>query len=211
MQTIVLAGGACAGKSTVLDVLPKEFPKEIIVVPELATRFIETRFNLLGRHPATRLAEWQTALQTSIALHQPLIEDEYKLIAEETGAQIIIFDRGLLCGGAYTPGGLKEFCRKYNIDLAQALARYSCVLHLESCATGAPEFYGVHNNNARRETLEEAVDLEKRTRLVWADHPNLIFLPCELGIKGKINRACEIVDNMIKKTATTPNHISRPS
>jgi hypothetical protein len=42
--------------------------------------------------------------------------------------------------------------------------RYDLVIHLVSAAIGAEKFYTLSNNEARRETVEEAASLDMRIR-----------------------------------------------
>lgn len=196
MKKIVLTGGPCAGKSTVLAVLQQQFAGQVLVVPEAATMLLSSGFPLPGRDLAWS-PEWQTAFQTAIAALQPQLERAYELQAVERGARILICDRGLLDGAAYTPGGLDEFCRRYAVALEEARARYASIFHLESCATGAPEFYGTAGNEVRMEAIEEAIALEHKTRAAWQGHPEWIFLSCVGGVEGKIRAACQTLRALI--------------
>ena len=47
--------------------------------------------------------------------------------------------------------------------------RYDAVLHLVTCADGAAEFYG-YNNVARFESVEEAIERDKRLQEAWLGH-----------------------------------------
>lgn len=44
MQKIVLTGGACAGKSTSINIIKDKYGDEIIVVPEAATSILSGGF-----------------------------------------------------------------------------------------------------------------------------------------------------------------------
>lgn len=44
MKKIVLTGGPCAGKTTVLNVLKQEFAGQILVIPEAATLLLSGGF-----------------------------------------------------------------------------------------------------------------------------------------------------------------------
>lgn len=196
MKKIVLTGGPCAGKSTVLAVLQQQFVGAVLVVPEAATMLLSSGFPFPGRDLVWS-PEWQTAFQTAIAALQPQLERAYEMQAVERNARILICDRGLLDGAAYTPGGLEEFCQRYTVVLQEAHARYASVFHLESCATGAPEFYGTAGNEMRMEAIEEAIALEYKTRAAWHGHPEWTFLSCIGGVEGKIRAACQTLQALI--------------
>ena len=196
MRKIVLTGGPCAGKSTVLAVLQKQFAGQVFVVPEAATMLLSSGFPLPGRDLQWS-PEWQVAFQTAIARLQPQLERAYELQAHERGAHILVCDRGLLDGAAYTPGGVEELCQRYAVALDEAHACYASVFHLESCATGAPEFYGTSGNEVRMEAIEEAIALEHKTRDVWKGHPEWTFFSCVGGVEGKIRAACQTMRALI--------------
>eukprot|EP00662_Eupelagonemidae_sp_cell21_P057371 gene57371-biopygen46970 len=54
--------------------------------------------------------------------------------------------------------------------------RYDLILHLVTAADGAEEFYSLDNNEARRETPEEARSQDRRLREVWLGHPRHVVI-----------------------------------
>ena len=196
MKKIVLTGGPCAGKSTVLAVLQQQFAGQVLVVPEAATMLLSSGFPLPGRDLQWS-PEWQVAFQTAVAALQPQLEGAYELQARERGARVLVCDRGLLDGAAYTPGGLAEFCERYGVSLVEAHARYASIFHLESCAVGAPDSYGTAGNEVRMEAIEEAIALEHKTRAAWEGHSEWTFLSCVGGVEGKIRAACQTLRIMM--------------
>ena len=197
MKKIVLTGGPCAGKTSVLDTLRFEFADKALVVPEVATLLLSGGFPVPGKDIEWTPA-WQKAFQSAVLPVQIQLEDAYAIKAEQKGINLLICDRGLLDGGAYTPGGQSEFCKIYDVDLQEALGRYAAVLHLESLATGKPELYGKANNTNRFEGLEEAVHLEQATRDAWQGHPHWTLLNCEQGIERKISTAITVVLSLLE-------------
>lgn len=196
MKKIVLTGGPCAGKTTVLEVLRRDFAGQALVVPEVATILLSGGFPIPGKDVKWS-PEWQAAFQTAVLPVQIQLEAAYELRAVEQGASLLICDRGVLDGAAYTPGGLEEFCRRYGVDAQEALASYHAVLHLESTAVGDPEFYGQANNSARFEDLEEAARLEHATRAAWQAHPQWTLMSCVGGLEGKIQAVCNTLRALI--------------
>ena len=113
---------------------------------------------------------------------------------------ILVCDRGLLDGAAHMPGGVEEFCQRYAVALDEAHASYASVFHLESCATGAPEFYGTAGNEVRMGAIEEVIALEHKTRDAWRGHPEWTFLFCIGGVEGKIRAACQTLRALITES-----------
>lgn len=191
MKKIVLTGGPCSGKTTVLRALRDEFAG-IIIVPEVATLLLEGGFPVPGKHlPWSE--EWQASFQAAVLPLQHSLEDTHRLMAVGNGCQLVICDRGVLDGAAYTPGGVPEFSRRYGVDHTLALARYESVIHLESLATAEPEKYGKAGNDSRFEPLERAQELERATRAAWDAHSRHLVLDGRRGIEGKISQVIGIV------------------
>lgn len=197
---IVVTGGPCGGKTEVKAALLTRFGNEIVAVPEVATLLLnaEDGFPMPGRDLPWSEA-WQARFQEAIASLQVPLEEGRKLLALERGAQLLLCDRGLLDGAAYTPGGVAEFSRRYGVDIAAAHARYRVVLHLESLATYDLEKYGREGNDKRFEPLERAQMLERATRAVWQGHPRWIFVPGHPTAEEKIAAAVAIVENTLNQ------------
>ena len=174
MKKIVLTGGPCAGKSVVLEFVKEVLGKRIIVVPEAATILLSGGFPVPGKDIEWSL-EWQYHFQKTIVTLQRALEATHQQIALASNARALICDRGLLDGAAYTPGGITEFCRLYEVD-RNATKEYALVIHLESLAINKPELYGKAGNENRFEDAEEARELDRKTKDAWHDHKNQIVL-----------------------------------
>jgi predicted ATPase len=192
MKKVVLTGGPCSGKTTTLNAIREEFGGQVMVVPEAATILLSGGFPVPGKD-CQWSKEWQAAFQTAIATLQQSMEKSYELVAREKGICLLICDRGLFDGAAYTPGGTEEFCRLYKVDEKKTLAEYEAVLHLESLATADPSKYGKAGNENRFENLEEARALETKTRQSWSKHSRQLVITGGRGIDGKISEVVGII------------------
>ncbi|MEZ6041885.1 MAG: ATP-binding protein [Planctomycetaceae bacterium] len=189
MQRIVLTGGPCSGKTTVQKVLRETFTHQLVHVPEAATILLEGGF--LAPGPALPWSEaWQASFQRAVVALQYSLEEIYASTSDT--AKLIVFDRGLLDGAAYTPGGVSEFQQRHRIDPKDAMQRYDVVIHLESLATADPARYGRSNNDHRFEPLEQAQRLEYAVRDAWAAHPRRIFVKGCHGVDGKVAEVCQL-------------------
>ncbi|MBM3241674.1 ATP-binding protein [Candidatus Poribacteria bacterium] len=196
MKRVVLTGGPCAGKTTTLNKLRCAFDNRIVIVPEAATMLLSSGFPVPGEEIEWS-PEWQMEFQAAIFAVQKSMENVYTLLAQEQGASLVICDRGLLDGAAYTQGGLKAFCQVHNVDLPAVLARYEAVIHLESLAVGRPELYGKTSNEKRMESLEEARKLELAIRMIWSNHANYFFINSENTMTEKISKVIDIVETIL--------------
>ncbi|HRY62478.1 MAG TPA: ATP-binding protein [Candidatus Paceibacterota bacterium] len=185
-------GGPCAGKTTILSAIREEFADQTIFVPEVATLLLEGGFPIPGTHlPWSE--KWQSAFQSAVLPLQQALEDTNELVAEAKGRNLIICDRGLLDGAAYTPGGVAEFCRRYNLNYEKALANYTAIIHLESLATSDPQKYGKRGNASRFETVERAREIELAVREAWKGHPRYIFVGGKKDVSSKISEVVGMV------------------
>lgn len=196
MKKIVITGGCHSGKTTILNALKQEFPHQVLVVKEAATLLLDNGFP----RPGTDLPwseEWQAAFQSAILPLQQSLENTSELMAQHQQHKVIVFDRGILDGAAYTPGGVREFCRIFHLNLHEVLLRYDKVIHLESLSTANPEEYGKSGNQNRFEPLERAQMLEMATREAWSQHPQHIFVHGRRTIEEKTSEVLNIIAHRI--------------
>ena len=193
MQLVVLTGGPCAGKTTVLESLWKTFGYRIITLPEMATYLLK-----VGIYPPPNpwSQEWQDGFQKVIISSQ-LSAEEIAIAncAIDQDIRVVVCDRGILDGAAYVPGGPEEFCKKFNCPAVNVVcSRYDLVIHLESLTTINPDLYlKLKDTNPQRfESLDEARMREYAVRDAWKDHRHRIHLA------GEISETNRIVTGIIK-------------
>ena len=110
------------------------------------------------------------------------LEDIFVQIAqsqEEMQPTIILYDRGVMDGQAYTNDivwqAILDETGWSTVHLRER--RYEAVVHLVSAADGAEKFYSSATNEARYETLKDAVDLDRRLIHAWVGHPHFHIIP----------------------------------
>lgn len=198
IRKIVITGGPCAGKSSLIAMLKEEFGDGIITVPEAATLLLAGGFPMPGKH-IDWCDEWQYAFQKSVLhLHRSL-EEAYALMARRKGARLLVCDNGLPSGAAYMPGGLKQFIKMYGIDFDHELLNYDSVIHLETIALTQPEKYGKHNNEHRYTTLAEAIRHDNLIKELWESHPNRFILPSSWKLEDKYHKVREVLLGFLGK------------
>ena len=192
IYNIVITGGPCGGKSTIMEKIEKTFSKMgyvIFIIPETATELIPNGVKPFG------INEFNIVDFQKIVLKKQLAKEKlYKYIAELSGHDkvIILHDRGILDGQAYvTPDEFNKVLQSENMSLEKARDRYDLVLHLVSAANGAEEFYTCENNSARTETVEEAREKDKLTLNAWIGHPRLRVIDNSTSFDKKIERALQ--------------------
>lgn len=164
--SVVLTGGPCAGKTYIISKLKQI--TNYLIVPEVATLLFSQGF----KTPKKITKAWQYRFQKAIIAKQLELENKIKPV------NVVVLDRGILDGAAYIDGGVKEFCRKFNLNEEDVLKRYDVVIHLVSLAQSNPkEYERLKTSNPHRfETLEMAKETEKRTLEAWKNHPNRYIL-----------------------------------
>ena len=172
-----ITGGPCAGKTTALAHLLKHqataFPGFMVdVVPEAATLYHKYGGRVpFGMPPSTcgsvdadgRNLLWEMLLNELKRTLEARTTNQ--AIASERPS-IILCDRGIFDSRAYLPSerAWQSMCSLATWTDAELAARYDHVFHLKPCPRDA---YSRANNEARRETFEEALALDTATWEAW--------------------------------------------
>lgn len=197
---IVLTGGPCAGKTTILNNVKDDLRKKKIpclIVPEVATQLIEKGFNP---------ADMDTFDFQSAILNRQLYDeaenkkfiDYYK---DDIKKLVIIYDRGIYDNKAYF-NETSDFYRlldKFKLDDMQTLDGYDMVLDLLSVATCKPKAYTLNNNQARRENTDVARALDKKTSNVWANHRNMKLVSSEVSVEEETKNVLRYIYDFINE------------
>ena len=192
---IVLTGGPCGGKSTVLADLKRVFEAQgykVLVSEEVATKVINS-----GAKPGD-VPDY--VFQNAILRFMLSNENNMRLLAEaykQKGQNVIIFyDRGLGDNRAYCDEeAWITMLREQGLSMQDIRNRYDAVYDIVTTAYGAEEVFlkQMRNNPARLETkVEQAREAEDGVRNAWAGHHHLsIFNNTDAGWEGKIKAIFE--------------------
>ncbi len=217
VKKIALTGGPCAGKSEVLSALKSKFGSRLYVVPEVATQLLEIPYENGGVGiPGKDIEwsqEWQDEFQRRIIEKQ--LEDEMlitQIASLSQNESIILCDRGVLDGAAYTEGGRDKFLEDQNLQLEKCLDLYDVVIHLSSLATDKPELYEdlKAGNPNRFEDGDTARKLDMAISASYEGHKNLIRIPTQSSIEDKVTYCNKIIESLgnIKKESTADTKIA---
>lgn len=197
IKTVALTGGACSGKTTFLNLL-KEVGQmcgyRMLFVPEAAT--------MLSTHGMS-FGDGEKIYQRAILSTQHSLEGIYKKYAEEIDGNVcIVCDRGALDGSAYCGWDkFDELLDEENLTRDGLLSGYDGVIYMVSAAIGAPEHYGNDTNEMRRESLQEAIELEYETLKCWKDHPYIAVIDNEGGksFNDKLDEAMSALRDVLDR------------
>ena len=181
---IVLTGGPCAGKTTYLNSIKESFKKNNIpclIVPEAATILINKGFDP---------GNWTPMEFQKMVLERELFDERENTEfinkkQHKYDSLVIVYDRGIYDNAAYLNNwhDFGDLLIDYDLDGMQVLDGYDLVLDLLSMATCKPSAYTTKNNEARKEDLEFAKRLDKRTSNAWANHRNIRIISGNCSIE----------------------------
>ena len=195
VSKIVLTGGPCAGKTSALNKIEKELSEKgyrVFVVPESATEIINGGIRPFG-NKAVDYLKFQELIITYQVYKDKMYEAAALSLPEEEQC-IIIYDRGVIDNKAYI--GQELFTRLLDdsrFDEIELLENYDMVIHLVTAANGALEHYTKANNEARSETPEEAIELDKRTLEAWLSHKKLEVIDNSTNFELKLERTINVI------------------
>ncbi len=188
VSKIVITGGPCAGKSTILSKIQEEFSKlgyRVLFVPETATELISG-----GVAPWTCKTsdEFQKFLMQLQIEKEEIFEEAAKTMNEDK--ILIVCDRGMLDNKAYmTDAAFSEILGVLGKSEVELRDNYDAVFHLVTAANGAEEFYTTLNNSARTETPEQAREIDNKLISAWTGHPHLRVINNTTDFENKVKKA----------------------
>ncbi len=171
VPVIVIAGGPGAGKSGVMRSVQRQFRREAVFVPEVATMLI-TKLRLAPPFRGEDLRVWQRAVAEVQAAQESLALME----AFRQGRRGVVLDRGRCDGAGYMEGGWEEFGELVASQPDTEYARYRHVIFLEMPPEAVWQQFR-DNNPTRKEDWPEASELGSRLRAAWQDHPKFHGVP----------------------------------
>lgn len=195
---VALTGGPCGGKTTSIKTIEEEFIERgyhVIVVPEAATILINSGIRPFGVNglPMYEFQKYVMELQFRL-------EDMADQAAKEIDAKtIIVCDRGLLDDRAYVnEEEFNQLLKKFNTTKFELFSRYDLVMHLVTAANEKKEFYTTENNEARTESVEEAIEKDERTLNAWLGHDNLKIIGNDTEFSVKIAKTVREIYEILK-------------
>ena len=204
VKRIVLTGGPCAGKTTVLSKIEQDLRErgyKIFIVSESATELIAG--GITPHEDGVGMFNFQKLILS----YQYQKEEVYNraVTASKSDDIVIIYDRGLLDNKAYVSELefkmiLEDFSKVIgkNVSELDILDRYDMVIHLMTSAGN--KGYSLDNNKARYESEQEAIKLDRRTMSCWIMHDNLHIVESTVNFEDKLNNVLELVHSCLGDT-----------
>lgn len=197
---IVLTGGPCAGKTTALSKIEQELSERgyrVFIVGESATELIKGGIRPFGDHPFD-MVNFQRLILKYQKEKEKTYEDAIAMLPECEQC-IILLDRGLMDNKAYiTEEEFSTICREQEWKELDLLDSYDMVLHLVTAADGCPQYYTLENNQARSESVSEAIALDQKTQNAWLGHNRLVIIDNSTDFNEKLNRVLENIYQLVR-------------
>lgn len=197
---IVLTGGPCAGKSSILKSVKTRFVEKgyaVYALPEAATLFSEAGADFL-----TKDARLSFVTELSKLKYQLAIEDSMTQIAQNCGKPaIMVCDRASMDTAAYISQDVwKSMMSEINAT-EESLRddRYDAVIHLCTAAKGAEEFYSLRNNACRSESIGFARVIDDNLIRAWQNHPRYFMVNAEIYFENKVQKVMDIIDHLCEE------------
>ncbi len=184
---IVITGGPCAGKSTAMSWIQNFFTKQRIKVLFIS----ETATDLIIGGVAPWTCSTNLEYQEYHMRLQLLKEEIYHSAASNLSDEriLIVCDRGLLDNKAYmTESEFSQAAKDLGTNEIALRDNYDAVFHLTTAAKGAAEFYTLANNAARKESLEEAIEIDDKLIAAWTGHPHYRIIDNSVNFEEKMKK-----------------------
>lgn len=192
---IVLTGGPCAGKTTALSKIEESLVDKgykVFIVSESATEMIKGGIRPFGSQ-AVDIYQFQKLIM-EYQLGKEKVYEKAVMSLPEDDKCVIIYDRGVIDNKAYIgQNKFSQLLKEMNLKQIELMDNYDMVIHLVTAADGKAEYYTLANNQARTETVEEAIDLDRRTLNAWSGHSNLKIIDNSTEFEEKLNKVMDCV------------------
>lgn len=185
LHKVVITGGPCAGKSSVLSSLKNK--SDYFVVPEVATILMQQ----VGLTATMSVGTFQRTLYNV----QKTIENAAMRQAIKECKRCVVVDRGTLDSVAFLEGGEAEFEKLLGVSVESELQSYDLVIQLPILEY-ADYVANKGSNPVRTENYEEAYRIDHVLEGVWSKHDQ--YFRAELGfslaekesfVRSKIEKA----------------------
>lgn len=204
---VVLTGGPCGGKTTLLSLASTKFKQQglnVLVVPEAASII----FNSSIRFPDLNKEQVELIQDTIFQLQTTLENQIYKYAQTLSSDSLILIDRGVFDNKAFIdPIMWNSLLDRWNVTENELLDRYDSVIHLVTAANGAPKYYTTDNNPSRTETPEQACLVDFKLIHSWSSHKNHHVLHNDSHFEIKSKRALHIIAELTKSSLPLSNPI----
>ena len=188
MKKILITGGACAGKTTVLNVI-KDYLEEkgynVNIIEEVPTKLINES---ITSGKVGKMEFQELIIKTQI---------ENEKNCDYDG--VIIFDGSPIDSMKFiNREEFDKFVKKYNTNFEEIINGYDGIIFLETVAKDYPELYSNENNKARLTDVNAAVDRNDKLFNIYNNNSKVYLIKPDKDIEVKKKKIIEVVESIIK-------------
>jgi len=195
MKNILITGGACAGKTTSLEVIDsylREKGYRVIIIDEVPTDLINKgiSYNKIGKIEFLELVI-KTQINNEIECFEKYNNEE---------KTIVIFDGSPIdCLKFISEDELEVILKKHDLEMDKIANRYDAIIFLQTIAKKYPELYSNENNNARLTDINLAIERNDKLEKYYNKLEKVSFIECENDINIKNNNIKTIIEEILRK------------
>lgn len=198
---IVLTGGSCSLKATIIQKISQKFTDNsyrVIIVPSAYNILINTGIS------DTTSFDFQKSV---IDLQRNLERIAYDSITDEEET-IILCDSGILDSKAYVSE--KEFydlLNYFNLDQLDVSVSYDMIVHFRNIAVDNEESHSF--DESLEETSEETKELNQKVLESWAGHSKLRIINNMGALEDKIDNVYDDIYKLVTNSHNTRDKVKR--
>jgi len=200
LHKVVFTGGPCGGKTTAISSCQetlKDLAHDVICVPEAASLIFSSGGVLnMATYTPDQGIEFQKCLMKLQMSLESIFTRIVRINPPKDTTCIVLCDRGLMDGKAYlSPEQWDVLLNEMGLYECQIKDfRYDLVIHMTTAADGAEEFYNLANNKARDEDAKLAIEMDRKIKKAWKNHPQYLLLSNDVpNFEAKINQAFDYI------------------
>lgn len=195
VKKICLTGGPCAGKTSALSKVQEDLEEKgykVFIIDEVATMYINKGIRPFGEDSLS----WYD-FETLVLKTQVLIEQSYEVAAKNINKPcVIICDRGIFDIKSFIDDDMfNRILKENNLSKLNLMDNYDLVIHMNTAAKGAKEFYTLDNNKARSEDIDLAIKRDDACQKAWDFHHNYEIVTNECTFEEKLQRVVDIINS----------------
>lgn len=198
---VVFTGGPCSGKTTIIEKVKTYFQsrgRQVFTLFEIPTKLHECGFMYPGvAYQTTKFAKEFEKQRLKIQIE---LEDAFMKMAKLKDNSLLLLDRGILDARAFcTKEFWMQLCHEFDLTHETICERYDMVFQLTTLALTDKDLYRqkMSNNDARPETVEDALFAEERSRKAWEPYPNKTLIHFYSTIEEKANTVIQHITRQL--------------
>lgn len=192
MVKILITGGACAGKTEIIQTIKNEYQNKgynVFILNEIPTQLITNGVT------SQRIGKMEF-IELVIKMYLEF-DANYNEFLITTDKSIILYDGSPLDVLKFiSKDEFNKIANKYNTSFNKIINYYDKIIFLETIAKKYPQFYTLENNSARLNDINMAV--ERNDILAnYYDSVNYVYVEGCSNFNEKKNKIIEIIDEIL--------------